>query len=66
MGGGAVTTLAWITVGGLAMSLLALSGSLTLLLPSGPSRVVPPLVALAAGTLIGGHPSEEYASVGEH
>jgi hypothetical protein len=32
-----VTTLGWITVGGIAMSLLALSGSLTLLLPDGPS-----------------------------
>jgi zinc and cadmium transporter len=50
-----VTTLAWITVGGLAMSALALSGSLTLLLPERSfDRVVPPLVALAAGTLIGG------------
>jgi zinc and cadmium transporter len=46
---------AWITVGGLAMSALALSGSLTLLLPEDRfRRVVPPLVALAAGTLIGG------------
>jgi zinc and cadmium transporter len=37
------------------MSLLALSGSLTLLLPERSfDRVVPPLVALAAGTLIGG------------
>jgi zinc and cadmium transporter len=50
-----VTTLAWITIGGLAMSALALSGSLTLLLPERSfDRVVPPLVALAAGTLIGG------------
>jgi zinc and cadmium transporter len=50
-----VTTLAWITIGGIAMSLLALSGSLTLLLPERSfDRVVPPLVALAAGTLIGG------------
>jgi hypothetical protein len=32
-----VTTLAWITIGGIAMSLLALSGSLTLLFPSGRS-----------------------------
>jgi zinc and cadmium transporter len=37
------------------MSALALSGSLTLLLPERSfDRVVPPLVALAAGTLIGG------------
>lgn len=50
-----MTTLGWITVGGLAMSVLALSGSLTLLLPERLfHRVVPPLVALAAGTLIGG------------
>jgi zinc and cadmium transporter len=50
-----MSTLAWITLGGLAMSMLALSGSLTLLLPERSfDRVVPPLVALAAGTLIGG------------
>jgi zinc and cadmium transporter len=50
-----MSTLTWITVGGLAMSALALSGSLTLLLPEALfERVVPPLVALAAGTLIGG------------
>lgn len=50
-----MSTLAWITVGGVAMSVLALSGSLTLLLPERLfDRVVPPLVALAAGTLIGG------------
>lgn len=50
-----MTTLAWITVGGVGMSLLALSGSLTLLLPERSfDRVVPPLVALAAGTLLGG------------
>lgn len=50
-----MTTLGWITVGGLAMSALALSGSLTLLLPERLfHRVVPPLVALAAGTLVGG------------
>lgn len=50
-----MSTFAWITVSGLAMSLLALSGSLTLLLPERSfDRVVPPLVALAAGTLLGG------------
>lgn len=50
-----MTTLAWITIGGIAMSVLALSGSLTLLLPKRSfDRVVPLLVALAAGTLIGG------------
>jgi zinc and cadmium transporter len=54
-GAAPVTTLTWITLGGIAMSLLALSGSLTLLLPARLfDRVVPPLVALAAGTLIGG------------
>jgi hypothetical protein len=47
--------LAWITVGGLAMTVIGLSGSLTLLLPERSfDRVVPPLVALAAGSLIGG------------
>jgi zinc and cadmium transporter len=50
-----LTALIWITLGGLAMSLLALSGSLTLLLPPRSfDRIVPLLVALAAGTLIGG------------
>jgi zinc and cadmium transporter len=50
-----VTTFTWITVGGVVMSLLALSGSLTLLLPERAfDRVVPVLVALAAGTLLGG------------
>jgi zinc and cadmium transporter len=50
-----VSTFAWITLGGLAMSVLALSGSLTLLLPERVfGRVVPPLVGLAAGTLLGG------------
>jgi zinc and cadmium transporter len=50
-----MSTLTWITLAGLAMSVLALSGSLTLLLPERSfDRVVPPLVALAAGTLIGG------------
>ena len=50
-----MTTFAWITVGGIVMSLLALSGSLTLLLPERAfDRVVPVLVALAAGSLLGG------------
>ncbi len=50
-----MSTFAWITVGGVAMSLLALSGSLTLLLPERTfERVVPLLVALAAGSLLGG------------
>jgi zinc and cadmium transporter len=53
--GAAVSTLAWILVSGLAMSLLALSGSVTLALPARTfDRVVMPLVALAAGSLLGG------------
>jgi len=48
-------TLTWIIVAGLAMSALALSGGLTLVLPQRQfARVVPLLVALAAGTLVGG------------
>lgn len=48
-------TLAWVVTASTAMALIALSGSITLLLP-GPvfSRVVLPLVALAAGSLLGG------------
>jgi zinc and cadmium transporter len=50
-----VSTLGWILVSGLAMSLLALSGSITLALPAKTfDRVVMPLVALAAGSLLGG------------
>lgn len=50
-----MSTLTLIIVAGVAMSLLALSGSVTLLLPEARfARVVPLLVALAAGTLIGG------------
>ncbi len=45
----------WILVGGLAMSALALVGSVTLLLPEATlRRIVTPLVALAAGSLLGG------------
>lgn len=48
-------TLAWILVAGAGMSVLALSGSLTLVLPDRIfNRVVLPLVALAAGSLLGG------------
>jgi zinc and cadmium transporter len=50
-----VTTFAWIVVSGVAMSALALVGSVTLLLP--PVRLqqlLLPLVAFAAGTLLGG------------
>lgn len=47
--------LGWIVVGGLAMSTLALVGSAALLMPERLfSRVIMPLVALAAGALLGG------------
>jgi zinc and cadmium transporter len=50
-----VSTLGWILVSGLGMSLLALSGSITMALPAKTfDRVVMPLVALAAGSLLGG------------
>lgn len=50
-----MSTLGWIVASGLAMSVLSLSGGLTLLLPERLfERVVTPLVALAAGTLLGG------------
>lgn len=50
-----MSTLAWITVSGVAMSALALIGSVTLVLPSRMfDRIVLPLVALAAGSLLGG------------
>lgn len=47
--------LAWIVLGGLVMSALALSGGLTLLLPEPLyRRLTLPLVAFAAGALLGG------------
>jgi zinc and cadmium transporter len=50
-----VSTLAWILVSGTLMSALALVGSVTLLLPTRVFvRLVFPLVALAAGSLLGG------------
>jgi zinc and cadmium transporter len=50
-----VTTFAWIVVSGAAMSALALVGSVTLLLSNRAfDRLVLPLVALAAGSLLGG------------
>ncbi|GAA4380424.1 ZIP family metal transporter [Agromyces bauzanensis] len=50
-----MSTLAWITISGVAMSALALIGSVTLVLPSRMfDRIVLPLVALAAGSLLGG------------
>jgi zinc and cadmium transporter len=51
----AVTTFAWIFLSGLLMSGIALVGSVTLLLrPATLDRVVSPLVAFAAGSLLGG------------
>ena len=48
-------TLAWVLAAGVAMSLLALTGSLTLLLPEPAfKQLVLPVVALAAGSLVGG------------
>ncbi len=50
-----LSTLQWIVVACVAMSLLALTGAVTLLLPPKAfDRVVMPLVAIAAGTLLGG------------
>ena len=50
-----MTTLGWIVSGGLLMSAIALVGSLSVLLkPATLDRVILPLVALAAGTLLGG------------
>ncbi|MGE3273570.1 MAG: ZIP family metal transporter [Vicinamibacterales bacterium] len=47
--------LGWIVGSGVAMSLIALSGSLTLLLPEASLRkLLLPLVAFAAGSLLGG------------
>lgn len=47
--------LAWILASGLAMSAIALSGSVTLLLPAATlARLLTPLVAFAAGSLLGG------------
>ncbi|MGV0601943.1 ZIP family metal transporter [Mycolicibacterium elephantis] len=50
-----MSVLGWIVVSGLAMSALALVGGVALLLPQPVFlRVVLPMVALAAGTLVGG------------
>jgi zinc and cadmium transporter len=50
-----VGVLTWIVAGGLLMSALALVGGLTLLLSAGAqARLVRPLVAFAAGSLLGG------------
>jgi zinc and cadmium transporter len=50
-----MSTLGWILVAGAAMSMLALVGGVTLLLPERTlDRIIMPLVALAAGSLLGG------------
>lgn len=50
-----MTTFAWIMVSGIAMSALALVGSVTLLMSAERlQRILLPLVAFAAGTLLGG------------
>lgn len=50
-----MTTFLWILLGGVLMSAIALVGSVTLLLrPSTLERLLLPLVAFAAGSLIGG------------
>lgn len=50
-----MTTLLWIAASGVLMSAIALVGSVTLLLPDATlKKILRPLVALAAGTLLGG------------
>jgi zinc and cadmium transporter len=50
-----MTTLFWILTGGLLMSAIALVGSLTTIMkPATLERLLLPMVALAAGTLLGG------------
>lgn len=50
-----MSTLGWILVAGLAMSLLALVGMVTVLMPPARlERIVLPIVGLAAGSLLGG------------
>jgi zinc and cadmium transporter len=50
-----MTTFLWIVLSGLLMSAISLVGSLTLLLPEATlNRIVMPLVAFAAGSLLGG------------
>ncbi len=50
-----MSTLGWIIASGFAMSALALTGSLTMVIPERTfERLVLPLVALAAGSLLGG------------
>lgn len=50
-----MSTLAWIVAGGVLMSAIAMVGSVTLFLrPETLNRLLLPLVAFAAGSLIGG------------
>jgi zinc and cadmium transporter len=50
-----VTTFLWILLGGVLMSAIALTGSMTLVLPEATlKKLLLPLVAFAAGSLIGG------------
>jgi zinc and cadmium transporter len=50
-----MSTLAWIVIGGVLMSAIAMIGSITLVLkPATLDRLLLPLVAFAAGSLIGG------------
>ena len=50
-----MSALAWIVTSGILMSVIALVGSLTLILrPETLDRLILPLVAFAAGSLIGG------------
>lgn len=50
-----MTTLTWIVVSGLLMGAIALIGSTTLLLRTETlERIITPLVAFAAGSLLGG------------
>ena len=50
-----MTAMTWIILGGLSMSAIALVGSVTLLLKKATlDRIVMPLVAFAAGSLLGG------------
>ncbi|MBW2160153.1 MAG: ZIP family metal transporter [Deltaproteobacteria bacterium] len=50
-----MTVLAWIVLGGVLMTAIALTGSITLLLKESTlERIIMPLVAFAAGSLLGG------------
>jgi zinc and cadmium transporter len=50
-----MNTLTWILLGGVVMSVIALTGSVTLLLKQATlDRIIMPLVAFAAGSLLGG------------